>query len=90
MNQSITFIVKGRVQGVGYRAFVRKHAVSLHISGHAKNLANGDVEVIACGAEASLQTLMEKCRKGPVFAKVTELTLVNDVMTAAYQSFEIL
>ncbi len=47
--ESLRFIVRGRVQGVGYRYFARKSAESLGLTGFARNLADGSVEVVAEG-----------------------------------------
>jgi acylphosphatase len=64
------FVVSGRVQGVGFRAFVRKHAKSLGLRGYAKNLANGDVEVVAAGAPGAIETLRGLLHRGPSWAEV--------------------
>jgi acylphosphatase len=64
------FLVSGRVQGVGFRAFVRKHAKALGLRGYAKNLANGDVDVVAAGPEAAIDTLRAHLRRGPSWAEV--------------------
>lgn len=65
------FTVKGRVQGVYFRASTRRVADSLGLSGHAINLANGDVEVLACGAPAALDELESWLHEGPRGARVT-------------------
>jgi acylphosphatase len=64
------FLVSGRVQGVGYRAFVRKHAVALGLAGYAKNLPDGRVEVAASGAPAAIGELAAHLRRGPPFSEV--------------------
>ncbi len=76
MSQRVKFIVKGRVQGVSYRAFVRKHALKLGLTGYAKNLQDGSVEVCATGKPEHINSLLEKCRKGPLLAKVTQLEVI--------------
>ena len=48
-------LVSGTVQGVGYRAFARRAALELGIRGHARNLPDGRVEVLACGEAAALE-----------------------------------
>jgi acylphosphatase len=64
------FIVSGRVQGVFYRASAREQAVGLGLTGHAKNLSNGDVEVVACGSEQALAAIERWLRQGPPAARV--------------------
>jgi acylphosphatase len=64
-------VVQGRVQGVGYRYFVLRHAEELGLAGYAKNQADGTVEVVAEGADAALQKLEERLHEGPSFAHVS-------------------
>jgi acylphosphatase len=62
--------VTGRVQGVGYRYFALQEAHALGISGYAKNLPDGSVEVVAEGAAADVQAFEERLKEGPAFARV--------------------
>lgn len=64
------FIVSGRVQGVFFRASAREQAQRLDISGYAKNLDDGTVEVIACGDAANIQALERWLQTGPAAARV--------------------
>jgi acylphosphatase len=64
------FLVRGRVQGVGYRYFVLRAAASLGLGGWARNLPDGSVEVVAEGSEAALTRLEEQLREGPGLARV--------------------
>jgi acylphosphatase len=64
------FIISGRVQGVGYRAHAASAAQRLSISGWARNLADGRVEVHAVGTARQLDELEGWLRKGPRFADV--------------------
>lgn len=64
------FLVSGRVQGVGYRAFVRRMAEPLGITGHARNLADGRVEVIARGSQEARDALAAALADGPLLAAV--------------------
>lgn len=65
--------IRGRVQGVGFRWFVREEARRLGLSGWVTNLDTGDVEVAAGGAEASLDRLRRALEVGPSGAAVTQL-----------------
>lgn len=67
------YTIKGRVQGVFFRASTRRVAESLGVSGHAVNLPNGDVEVLACGDAAALDQLGEWLQAGPPHARVDEV-----------------
>jgi acylphosphatase len=64
------FTVTGHVQGVGFRWFVARHARSLGLSGYARNLEDGRVEVVAIGDEPALVRLEELLRSGPANAHV--------------------
>jgi acylphosphatase len=71
------YTIKGRVQGVFFRDSTRRVAESLGITGHAINLPDGDVEVLACGDEASLERLGEWLKEGPPHARVDEVAERN-------------
>jgi acylphosphatase len=75
-------LVAGRVQGVFFRASTRARAQSLGVTGHARNLPDGRVEVLACGSPAAVQALCEWLRDGPPAAQVTAVES-EDVAPAA-------
>ena len=75
MLQTITITVKGKVQGVNFRAAARKKAEELAITGHVKNLADGDVEITATGTEVALHALMDWCKIGPPLATVEDVVV---------------
>jgi acylphosphatase len=64
------YIVRGRVQGVGFRAFVQRKAVELGIRGYTRNLSDGGVEVYAVGLADQLSALEGPLWKGPMFSRV--------------------
>ena len=64
------WIVRGRVQGVGFRWFVMREAQRLALGGFARNLPDGSVEVISQGPEAALDQLEDQLRRGPAHARV--------------------
>jgi acylphosphatase len=66
-------IVAGRVQGVFFRASTQAEAVARGIRGHARNLPDGRVEVLACGEAAAVESLCTWLRSGPPHARVTEV-----------------
>ena len=68
------FVVSGRVQGVWYRASTRRVAESLGLSGHALNLPDGRVEVVACGGDPELDRLAAWLWQGPEHAVVDDVT----------------
>lgn len=70
MRKRMLAIVSGRVQNVGYRAFVLRYARALGLSGTVKNLPSGQVEVVAEGDQKSLDQLLALLRQGPPAARV--------------------
>jgi acylphosphatase len=66
-------IVSGRVQGVFFRASTQAEAVARGIRGHARNLPDGRVEVLACGEETAVAALCDWLRTGPPQAHVTDV-----------------
>lgn len=62
--------ISGIVQGVGFRYFVRHQARALNLTGYAKNLADGRVEVLAMGSRESLDDLASALHKGPPLSHV--------------------
>jgi len=69
----VRYLVAGRVQGVFYRVSTRDKARSLSLTGWAKNLADGRVEVLACGEVSQLKALEAWLWQGPDYASVSEV-----------------
>jgi acylphosphatase len=65
--------VRGRVQGVGFRWFVRERARALGLKGWVRNNVDGTVEVLAVGTDGVLEQLRELLREGPPGAHVSAL-----------------
>lgn len=83
--------VRGRVQGVGYRWFVRERARELGLQGWVRNLDEGDVEVAARGAVDALDRFRARLESGPPGARVIKIELASESpMPAIGDSFLIL
>ncbi|HKR96094.1 MAG TPA: acylphosphatase, partial [Candidatus Angelobacter sp.] len=67
------YIVRGRVQGVGFRWFVDHEARSLGLAGWVRNNIDGTVEALAMGTDAQLSVFSNKLRQGPRAARVDEV-----------------
>lgn len=72
---AVRITVTGRVQGVGFRAFVQRHAVALGVDGWVRNRRDGSVEIAAIGAPAALDRLIAEARTGPRLAKVADIAV---------------
>lgn len=71
-------IVEGRVQGVSFRDNTRRQAHHLNITGHARNLPDGRVEVLACGTESAVNQLVDWLHKGPPAARVSRVSVSEE------------
>ncbi len=69
----LTALLTGRVQGVGFRAFIQRHALDMSLHGYAENLDDGRVEVVAEGDHDDLERLLEKLWQGPAHAEVRDI-----------------
>lgn len=67
--------VMGRVQGVGFRAYVREHATALGVDGWIRNRRDGSVEIVAIGEPELIDKLIQEASTGPRLAKVEETTM---------------
>jgi acylphosphatase len=75
MIQCRRFIVSGKVQGVYFRAYTQQQAKKWHLTGHAINLPNGNVEVVACGDINALDKLQAWLKKGSPKASVDNVSV---------------
>jgi acylphosphatase len=88
-HRQIVAFAKGRVQGVGYRAFCADEATLLGVTGYAKNLADGRVEVVGEGDESSLRQFVERLREGPRWSRVEDVIYRWEEPAGAYVGFEV-
>jgi acylphosphatase len=82
------WLIRGRVQGVGFRYFAERAAHSLGVHGYVRNLDDGGVEVYAEGPEPKLSQLAGMLRQGPRWAEVHGVA-EQDSEVRGYRSFEI-
>jgi acylphosphatase len=77
-NAALHVIVEGRVQGVGFRAFVEREARARGLRGWVRNRSDGSVEAVFSGEEEDVQSMIVACHRGP------RMSLVRDVKTAPH------
>jgi acylphosphatase len=84
-----TYVISGRVQGVGFRYFAERIANQFGIRGYVKNLSTGSVEVYAIGDENSLEQFKRHLAEGPRSARVTGIDESEETVSEEYSRFEI-
>ncbi|MBZ5520961.1 MAG: acylphosphatase [Acidobacteriia bacterium] len=84
-----SYIVRGRVQGVGFRWFVEYESRQLGVAGWVRNNIDGTVEVLAMGSEEQLSALGLKLRRGPRAARVDEVKEMPAEPVAGLTTFRI-
>ena len=88
-NKAIKIRVKGRVQGVFFRANTREKAQGLGLTGWVRNEPDGDVSIYAQGAEKNLLQLLDWSKRGPNFSRVEEISFEWMDNKEELDSFEI-
>lgn len=83
-------IIRGRVQGVGFRWTVVDYAERYHLTGTTKNLSDGTVEVYAQGPKEALQEFLHVLREDPGLAKIDSVKSEFRETNHSYQGFRII
>ena len=87
--QTRKFVVRGRVQGVGFRWFVEHEAKTLGISGWVRNNSDGSVEVLASGTAEQLSGLRSRLQQGPRASRVDNVEEADGRPVAGLNTFRI-
>jgi len=74
---AVRLLIRGRVQGVGYRDWTRAKAKVLGLDGWVRNLSTGEVEVVVAGPPGALENLIAACRSGPPSARVSDVEIAD-------------
>lgn len=69
-------VIRGRVQGVGYRAWLEEAALARGLQGWVRNRRDGTVEALFAGSAEAVQAILHECRRGPPAARVAEVQAV--------------
>ncbi len=88
-NKRVRLTISGRVQGVGFRANTRRQANQLNLTGWVRNLANGDVEVVAEGEETTITRFIGWAKQGPRLARVADFQKNFEDYKGEFDSFSI-
>lgn len=85
--KTVRAMVCGRVQGVGFRYFVKSQADGLGLNGYARNLSDGRVEVVAQGEAEAVGHLLKQMDVGPRYSSVSLVDVVEILDSALYEGF---
>ena len=83
-------VIKGRVQGVGFRYWLYKVAMQKNIDGWVKNKVSGEVEALLIGKDTEVNSIIKLCEKGPHSSKVIKINVNNYEKEYLKKSFEII
>ena len=81
------YLIRGQVQGVGFRYFAQRAAQRLGVIGYARNLSSGDVEVHAEAESGTLRLFKQELARGPRMSLVTEIIEDDVPVSGLYTSF---
>ena len=83
-------VISGKVQGVGFRYWLRNKANQKNIYGWVRNKVSGEVEALLIGNDAKISDLIDLCKKGPSSSKVTKIIVQNYQEEFLSRSFDII
>ena len=86
---AVKIIVRGKVQGVFFRNFVKQNAGRLKLNGYTKNMKDGSLQIVAQGDKNKVEELVRLCKTGPIFAKVDSVEVVNEEIDGGLEHFDI-
>ncbi len=84
MKKANKIIIRGTVQGIFFRNFIKENADALKLKGFVRNLDNGDVEIIIEGEIENVDQMHEICKQGPKHAVIKEM----EIMEIPFQDFD--
>ncbi|KQT78752.1 acylphosphatase [Methylobacterium sp. Leaf466] len=88
--RTVQVVIRGRVQGVGYRYWTRDEALRRALSGHVRNRVDGAVEALFSGPAEGVSTMIEACRRGPPGARVDDIVVAEVESMPSAEGFAIL
>ena len=83
-------IIKGKVQGVGFRYWLYKEAIQRNIDGWVRNKISGEVEALLIGNDVEVNNIIKLCKKGPPSSEVTKINVKDYDKGYLNKSFEII
>jgi acylphosphatase len=87
--RTVSAVIRGRVQGVSYRAWTKETASGLGLSGSVRNRPDRSVEAVFSGPPHVVEQMLAHCRKGPFLARVDDIAVMEGVPAPASRDFVI-
>ena len=90
MEEKVRVLVYGRVQGIGYRNFVKKYAKMLGLKGYVRNLPENRVEAVFCGDKSDIEKMIEIMKKNHPLAEVKDIKVEKIDIETNFSDFHII
>jgi acylphosphatase len=90
MKKAAKIIVKGTVQGIFFRQFIKDHADKLKLTGFCRNLEGGDVEIIVEGEPDQIERMARFAKEGPEHAQIRSAEVSERKWTGSFREFKVL
>jgi len=90
MEEKVRVLVYGKVQGIGYRSFVRKYAKMLGLKGYVRNLPENKVEAVFCGDKKDIERMIEIMKKNHPLAEVKDIKVEKIDIETNFSDFHII
>lgn len=87
MNIRVHVFISGKVQGVFFRSSTKDRADELNLTGWVRNLADGQVEAVFEGEEGNVEKMVQWCRRGPEYARVTDVEVISEQYKGEFKGF---
>ncbi len=88
-DKRVHVVIRGRVQGVAFRASCQHEALARGLNGWVRNRGDGAVEAVFEGPEAAVDAMVRWCHQGPPAAEVEQVDVEQEAPGPAYSSFHI-
>lgn len=89
MRRRVHLTIKGQVQGIFFRAFVREQAKKEDVVGYVTNTSQGDVEVVIEGEKEAVEKMIAACKKGPPLARIGAIDIKEERPAKEFTEFTI-
>ena len=90
MKKAVKIIIKGSVQGVFFRQFVKENADGLKLRGYCRNLENNDIEIVVEGEGEAIERLIGIVKKGPEHSQIRHIDVAERKWSGEFKEFKIL